>query len=218
LKGCGVAHCGPRHAPPTPLPEWEYWTDTEQRQEPPPESTPTSPLIVTNADGQRLCEKHVGQRYWRWKVSANSTNIASRALRRLGRSNERGSCFRTPIVHSLVHTSTPLRVAVLAESGVLQQEGRRRDRGSSDCCHPLAQSRRGRDGMEQEEVPQRHHPPSTGNPFQLARRQRLSCGPTCLAYLSIPACRASLNCQIGPGALFGGWHEVADAFLFTTPR
>jgi hypothetical protein len=31
-------------------------------------------------DRQRLCETHVGQRYWRWRVSANSTNTASRRL------------------------------------------------------------------------------------------------------------------------------------------
>jgi len=36
---------------------------------------------VTNPIGtQRLCEKQVGQRYGRWKVSANSTNIGSRGL------------------------------------------------------------------------------------------------------------------------------------------
>jgi len=39
-----------------------------------------APLIVTNEDKQRLCEKHVGQRYWKAKVSANSTNINSRHL------------------------------------------------------------------------------------------------------------------------------------------
>jgi predicted RNase H-like nuclease len=39
-----------------------------------------APLVVVNAEGQRLCEKHVGQRYWRWNVSANSTNTASKAL------------------------------------------------------------------------------------------------------------------------------------------
>ena len=39
-----------------------------------------APLIVTNRTGQRLCETHVGQRYWRWSVSANSTNTASRRL------------------------------------------------------------------------------------------------------------------------------------------
>jgi predicted RNase H-like nuclease len=39
-----------------------------------------APLIVTNPTGQRLCETHVGQRYWRWSVSANSTNTASRRL------------------------------------------------------------------------------------------------------------------------------------------
>jgi predicted RNase H-like nuclease len=31
-------------------------------------------LIVDNPTGQRLCETQVGQRYGRWKVSANSTN------------------------------------------------------------------------------------------------------------------------------------------------
>lgn len=35
-----------------------------------------APLVVTNKCGQRLCEKQVGQRYWRWKVSANSTNTS----------------------------------------------------------------------------------------------------------------------------------------------
>lgn len=39
-----------------------------------------APLVVTNATGQRLCEKQVGQRYGRWKVAANSTNLSSRRL------------------------------------------------------------------------------------------------------------------------------------------
>ncbi|MGC2653460.1 MAG: DUF429 domain-containing protein [Mycobacterium sp.] len=39
-----------------------------------------APLMVTNQDKQRLCEKQVGQRYWRAMVSANSTNINSRHL------------------------------------------------------------------------------------------------------------------------------------------
>jgi predicted RNase H-like nuclease len=39
-----------------------------------------APLVVTNPTGQRLCETHVGQRYWRWSVSANSTNTGSRRL------------------------------------------------------------------------------------------------------------------------------------------
>jgi predicted RNase H-like nuclease len=39
-----------------------------------------APLVVTNATGQRLCETHVGQRYWRASVSANSTNTGSRSL------------------------------------------------------------------------------------------------------------------------------------------
>jgi predicted RNase H-like nuclease len=34
-----------------------------------------APLIVTNASGQRACETQVGQRYGRWKVSANTTNL-----------------------------------------------------------------------------------------------------------------------------------------------
>jgi predicted RNase H-like nuclease len=39
-----------------------------------------APLVVTNATGQRLCEKQVGQRYGRWKVAANSTNLGSPRL------------------------------------------------------------------------------------------------------------------------------------------
>ena len=39
-----------------------------------------APLVVNNESGQRLCEKQVGQRYWRWKVSANSTNKHSKSL------------------------------------------------------------------------------------------------------------------------------------------
>jgi predicted RNase H-like nuclease len=39
-----------------------------------------APLIVDNASGQRLCEKQTGQRYGRWKVSANTTNLASPRL------------------------------------------------------------------------------------------------------------------------------------------
>jgi predicted RNase H-like nuclease len=39
-----------------------------------------APLLVMNATGQRLCEREVGQRYGRWKVSANSTNTASPRL------------------------------------------------------------------------------------------------------------------------------------------
>ena len=34
-----------------------------------------APLVVNKERGQRLCEKHVGQRYGRWRVSANSTNL-----------------------------------------------------------------------------------------------------------------------------------------------
>ncbi len=39
-----------------------------------------APLLVLNPDKQRLCEKQVGQRYGRWKVSANSTNLGSPRL------------------------------------------------------------------------------------------------------------------------------------------
>ena len=39
-----------------------------------------APLVVNNARGQRLCEKEVSQRYWRWRVAANSTNLDSRSL------------------------------------------------------------------------------------------------------------------------------------------
>lgn len=39
-----------------------------------------APLVVNNATGQRVCEKQVGQRYGRWRVSANSTNCRSTHL------------------------------------------------------------------------------------------------------------------------------------------
>ena len=39
-----------------------------------------APLVVDNPSGQRPCEKQVGQRYGRWKVSANSTNTGSARL------------------------------------------------------------------------------------------------------------------------------------------
>jgi predicted RNase H-like nuclease len=39
-----------------------------------------APLVVSNVARQRLCEKRVGQRYGRWKVSANSTNLKSPRL------------------------------------------------------------------------------------------------------------------------------------------
>ncbi len=39
-----------------------------------------APLLVLNSKKQRLCEKQVGQRYGRWKVSANSTNKDSSRL------------------------------------------------------------------------------------------------------------------------------------------
>lgn len=46
-----------------------------------------APLVVTNPTGQRRCETQVGQRYGRWKVSANASNLrlpwlAGVALRR----------------------------------------------------------------------------------------------------------------------------------------
>jgi len=34
-----------------------------------------APLVVTNQTGMRDCERQVGQRYGRWRVSANSTNL-----------------------------------------------------------------------------------------------------------------------------------------------
>ena len=36
-----------------------------------------APLVVDNPGGQRPCETQVGQRYGRWKVSANTTNLRS---------------------------------------------------------------------------------------------------------------------------------------------
>jgi predicted RNase H-like nuclease len=39
-----------------------------------------APLVVGNAGGQRLCEKQTGQRYGRWQISANTTNLNSRWL------------------------------------------------------------------------------------------------------------------------------------------
>lgn len=39
-----------------------------------------APLVVTNTVGQRTCERQTGQRYGRWKVSANSTNLSSPRL------------------------------------------------------------------------------------------------------------------------------------------
>jgi predicted RNase H-like nuclease len=39
-----------------------------------------APLMVLNPDKQRRCETQVGQRYGRWKVAANSTNLASPRL------------------------------------------------------------------------------------------------------------------------------------------
>jgi predicted RNase H-like nuclease len=39
-----------------------------------------APLVVDNPRGQRACETQVGQRYGRWHVSANSTNLSSPRL------------------------------------------------------------------------------------------------------------------------------------------
>jgi predicted RNase H-like nuclease len=39
-----------------------------------------APLMVQNTTGQRLCEKQVGQRYWPWGFSANTTNLSSPRL------------------------------------------------------------------------------------------------------------------------------------------
>jgi hypothetical protein len=39
-----------------------------------------APLVVNNERGQRLCEQQTGQRYGRWKVSANTTNLGSPRL------------------------------------------------------------------------------------------------------------------------------------------
>jgi predicted RNase H-like nuclease len=55
-----------------------------------------APLVVSNATGQRFCETQVGQRYGRWKVSANTTNkcssrLAGMALRR--RLEDAGWCY-----------------------------------------------------------------------------------------------------------------------------
>jgi predicted RNase H-like nuclease len=53
-------------------------------------------LIVTNAGGQRLCETQVGQRYGKWKVSANSTNLASKhraGIELLARLEALGWCY-----------------------------------------------------------------------------------------------------------------------------
>jgi len=40
-----------------------------------------APLVVDNLRGQRKCETQVGQRYGRWKVSANTTNLGASAAR-----------------------------------------------------------------------------------------------------------------------------------------
>jgi len=34
-----------------------------------------APLVVTNPSGMRECEKEIGRRYGRWKVSANASNL-----------------------------------------------------------------------------------------------------------------------------------------------
>jgi len=35
-----------------------------------------APLVVNNASGMRECEKEIGRRYGRWKVSANASNLS----------------------------------------------------------------------------------------------------------------------------------------------
>lgn len=55
-----------------------------------------APLLVSNPRGQRLCEKRVGQRYGRWKVSANSTNLGTLRLAGVAlfrELEERGWCY-----------------------------------------------------------------------------------------------------------------------------
>jgi predicted RNase H-like nuclease len=57
-------------------------------------------IIVRNPSGQRECERQVGQRYGRWKVSANSTNLGSRHLAGValaGRLEERGWSYHDGI-------------------------------------------------------------------------------------------------------------------------
>jgi predicted RNase H-like nuclease len=39
-----------------------------------------APLLVSNEEGQRLCEKHVAKGYWRWQMAAHSTNRRSPRL------------------------------------------------------------------------------------------------------------------------------------------
>lgn len=39
-----------------------------------------APLVVINPSGMRDCERQVGQRYGKWKVSANSTNLTRTSL------------------------------------------------------------------------------------------------------------------------------------------
>ncbi len=39
-----------------------------------------APLVVGNATGMRECEREVGRRYGRWKVSANCSNLSMSAL------------------------------------------------------------------------------------------------------------------------------------------
>jgi predicted RNase H-like nuclease len=43
-----------------------------------------APLVVNNQEGQRACEKEVGQVFGRFKVSANSTNLSSPRLAGVG--------------------------------------------------------------------------------------------------------------------------------------
>jgi predicted RNase H-like nuclease len=39
-----------------------------------------APLVVDNPTGQRVCDRQVGERYGRWKVSCNSINLGSPRL------------------------------------------------------------------------------------------------------------------------------------------
>ncbi len=39
-----------------------------------------APLVVTNRSGMRECEKEVGRRYGRWKVSCNASNLGLRGV------------------------------------------------------------------------------------------------------------------------------------------
>ncbi|MYE24353.1 MAG: DUF429 domain-containing protein [Gammaproteobacteria bacterium] len=72
-----------------------------------------APLVVNNAGGQRLCEKEVGQRYWRWRVAGNSTNRRSRNLAGVTLRRALDSAFpphTSFVLHTVGHlTCSPLR-------------------------------------------------------------------------------------------------------------